>query len=263
MSVKGCRWPLAGFIACVLFRIIPVQAMSASLPISPVRVEKVISSKLGETREAWVSLPDRYDETGDRYPVIYMLDGEINFNSGVDGTKDGGRADAFLDFVGEELMALVEKNYRTEPFRVLYGTSNTGFTAVHALFHNPRLAGAYVAASATLSVPIFRTNRGAWIRDFKGSDKRLILFMGENDLPTVLSQNSALKEQCDLLAPTGLSCRMAVLGGCGHVPGNSLVEGLRLVFEGWKIATPLGEKTFPEARARPDAAARLKELNKK
>ncbi|MCK7479501.1 MAG: alpha/beta hydrolase-fold protein [Candidatus Moduliflexus flocculans] len=51
-----------------------------------------------------------------------------------DGTKDGGRADAFLDFVGEELVPQVEKTYRTEPLRVLYGTSNTGFTAVYALF---------------------------------------------------------------------------------------------------------------------------------
>jgi uncharacterized protein len=261
----------------------PVLAQAARPPIPQVRVEKIASAKIGETREAWVSLPDRYDETQDRYPVLYMLDGEINFNSGVigglrqaaflgempefivvgvvntdrskdifpevvtygDGTKDGGRADRFLDFVGQELIPRVEKTYRTEPLRVLYGTSNTGFTAVYALFRDPQLASVYVAASATLAVPIFSANRDAWIRDFKAGDKRLILIMGENDLPTVLSQNGALKEQCDLLAPAGLTCRLAVLGGGGHVPGNSLVEGLRRAFEGWKTAT---------------AAARLKEI---
>ncbi|MCK7518605.1 MAG: hypothetical protein MZV64_13235 [Ignavibacteriales bacterium] len=42
---------------------------------------------------------------------------------------------------------------------------------------------------------------------------------------------------------------MAVLAGGGHVPGDSLVEGLRLAFEGWKIPTPLDERTFPEAHA--------------
>lgn len=254
----------------------PVLAQAARPPIPQVRVEKIASAKIGETREAWVSLPDRYDETQDRYPVLYMLDGEINFNSGVigglrqaaflgempefivvgvvntdrskdifpevvtygDGTQDGGRADRFLDFVGQELIPRVEKTYRTEPLRVLYGTSNTGFTAVYALFRDPQLASVYVAASATLSVPIFSVNRDAWIRDFKAGDKRLILIMGENDLPTVLSQNGALKEQCDLLAPAGLTCRLAVLGGGGHVPGNSLVEGLRRAFEGGKMATP-------------------------
>lgn len=264
-------------------------AKAARPPMAQVRVERIASAHLGETREAWVSLPDRYDETQDRYPVLYMLDGEINFNSGVigglrqagflgempdfivvgvvntdrskdifpevvtydDGTKDGGRADAFLGFIGEELVPRIEKSYRTEPFRVLYGTSNTGFTAVYALFEEPRLANVTIAASATLSVPVLRDNRDAWIRDFKGGDKRLILIMGENDLPTVLSQNGLLKERCDLIAPAGLSCRLAVLRGGGHVPGNALVEGLRLAFEGWKKAAPLEEK------------ARLEELDRK
>jgi len=254
----------------------PVIAQAARPPIPEVRVERIASACLGETREAWVSLPDRYDETRDRYPVLYMLDGEINFNSGVigglrqaaslgempefivvgvvntdrskdifpevvtygDGTKDGGRADAFLDFVREELVPHIDKTYRTEKLRVLYGTSNTGFTAVYSLFRDPGTADIYVAASATLAVPIFSAHRDAWIRGFKGGGKRLVLIMGENDLPTVLSQNGALKEQCDLLAPAGLTCRMAVIGGGGHVPGNSLVEGLRRAFEGWKTAMP-------------------------
>ena len=250
----------------------PVLAQAVRPLIQQVRVERIASAPLSETREVWVSLPDRYDETSAKFPVLYMLDGEINFNSGVigglrqaaflgempefivvgvvntdrskdifpevvaydDGTKAGGRADAFLDFIGDELVPRIEKAYRTEPLRVLYGTSNTGFTAVYALFRKPQLAGIYVAASATLSVPVFRANRDAWIRGFKAGDKRLILIMGENDLPTVLSLNGALKEQCDILAPAVLSCRLAVLGGGGHVPGNSLVEGLRRAFEGWK-----------------------------
>lgn len=263
---------LLGCAALLLALGSPASAQAPRPCISPVRIERIVSARLGETREAWVSLPDRYDESRDRYPVLYMLDGEVNFNSGVigglrhaaflgempdfivvgvvntdrskdifpevvtydDGSKDGGRADAFLDFVAEELIPRVEKTYRTEPLRVLYGTSNTGFTAVYALFRSPGLANVYIAASATLSVPIFRAQRDAWIRAFKEKGRRLILIMGENDLPTVLSQNGALKEQCDVIAPAGLSCRMAVLGGGGHVPGDSLVEGLRRAFEGWK-----------------------------
>src|SRR5512143_2307426 len=265
---------LLGLIAALCALGLPASAQAPRPGISQVRVERIVSARLGETREAWVSLPDRYDETREKYPVLYMLDGETNFNSGVigglrqaaflgempdfivvgvvntdrskdifpevvnydDGSKDGGRADAFLDFVGEELVPRVEKAYRTEPFRVLYGTSNTGFTAVYALFRNPRLANVYIAASATLSVPIFRAQRDAWIRAFGEKGRQLILIMGENDLPTVLSQNGALKEQCDVIAPAGLSCRMAVIAGAGHVPGDSLVEGLRRAFDGWKIA---------------------------
>ena len=267
---------MAGLMAALGVPVPPALAQTVLPPIPRVRVERIASACLGETREAWISLPDRYDETQDRYPVIYMLDGEINFNSGVigglrqaaflgempefivvgvvntdrskdifpevvtygDGTKDGGRADAFLDFVREELVPHIDKSYRTEKLRVLYGTSNTGFTAVYALFRGPDTADIYVAASATLAVPVFGAHRDAWIRGFKGRDKRLVLIMGENDLPTVLSQNGALKEQCDLLAPAGLTCRLAVIGGGGHVPGSSLVEGLRRAFEGWKNAMP-------------------------
>lgn len=254
----------------------PVSAQTPLPAISQVRIEKIASARLGETREVWVSLPDGYDETRDKYPVLYMFDGEMNFNSGVigglrqaaslgvmpdfivvgvvntdrsrdvfpevvtydDGTKGGGRADSFLDFVGEELLPLIEKNYRTEPFRVLYGTSNSGFTAVYALFRNPGLADVFIAASATLAVPILDKHRDAWLRDYKGGDRKLILIMGENDFPTIISKNGALKEQCGLLAPAGLTCRLAVLEGAGHVPVDSLIKGLRLGFEGWKPQTP-------------------------
>jgi predicted alpha/beta superfamily hydrolase len=160
-------------------------AQSLLLPL-PVRVDTLISAKVGELREFWVSLPDRYNESTEKYPVIFMMDGDFNFNSGViggvrqaawsgempefiilgikntnrskdifpeevtypDGTKDGGRANQYLDFVRDELMPRIAKTYRTADHRVLYGTSNTGFTAVHGLFRSPDLANAYVAASA-------------------------------------------------------------------------------------------------------------------
>lgn len=243
-------------------------------PISSIRIERIASARLGEEREIWISLPDRYDETSNAYPVLYMMDADFNFNSGVigglrqaallgempdfivvgikntdrskdifpeeityaDGSKDGGRADRYLDFIREELVPRVEKGYRTEKSRVLYGTSNTGFTAVYGMLRDPGLADSCVAASATLRVPSFLAKRDQMIRDCKGGPHRLILVMGERDYPTIISGNGELKEKVDTLAPEGLSCRLAVIRGGGHVPADSLLEGLRLLFEGWKIA---------------------------
>ena len=71
--------------------------------------------------------------------------------------------------------------------------------------------------------------------------------MGENDFPTVISQNGALKELIATSAPAGLTCRLAVLRGAGHVPVNSLVEGLRDLFDGWKA---IGEPG-PVSETRP------------
>lgn len=273
---------LASFTACTSPA--AIGAEGPSLPL-PVQVGTLASALVGESREYWVSLPDAYRDGSSRFPVVYMMDGDHNFNSGgigalrhaaqlgeipdfivvgikntdrskdifpevvtyKDGSKDGGRANQYLDFIRFELMPLVEKTYRTESYRVLYGTSNTGFTAVYALFRDPTTADAYVAASATLSIPSFRKDRDKLVQDFKGGKRKLALVMGEHDLPTVISLNGALKETIASAAPPGLTCRLAVVRGGEHVPASSLVEGLRLLFEGWKkpesaSATAAGDK---------------------
>jgi hypothetical protein len=265
------------------------EAQTPSLPI-PVRVDTLVSAKVGEPREFWVSLPDRYNDSAENYPVLYMMDGDFNFNSGViggvrqaaslgeipefiivgikntnrskdifpeevtyrDGSKDGGRANQYLDFVRDELIPRVAKTYRTTDYRILYGTSNTGFTAVHALFRNPDLANAYIAASATLSIPSFRTGRDDLVGAFKGGRRDLVLVMGEYDFPTVVSHNGMLKEAIGTKAPAGLSCRLRVIENGEHVPPDALVEGLRVLFQGWKVTRPLTESSFAEIRAQVD-----------
>jgi predicted alpha/beta superfamily hydrolase len=276
-------------VAVLAFGPTSADAQSPSLPI-PVRVETLASAKVGEPREFWVSLPDEYPTSDKKYPVLYMMDGDMNFNSGViggvrqaafmgeipefiivgikntnrskdifpeevtypDGSKDGGRANQYLDFVGEELIPHVAKTYRTTDYRILYGTSNTGFTAVHALFRNPDLANAYIAASATLGVPSFRSAREDLVADFKGGKRQLVLVMGEYDLPTVVSQNGALKETIGMTAPAGLTCRLRVIENGEHVPPDALVEGLRVLFQGWKVTRPLTGSSFAEIRAQVD-----------
>ncbi|MHB8797544.1 MAG: alpha/beta hydrolase [Thermoanaerobaculia bacterium] len=262
-------------------------AAGAVGPPPPTEVGKIVSARLGETREYWVSLPDAYRDGTTRYPVVYMMDGELNFSSATigglrlaaqlgdvpdfivvgipntdrgrdvfpevvtygDGSKDGGRGNEYLDFIREELIPRVETTYRTSGYRVLFGTSNTGFTTVYALFRSPSIANAFVASSATLSVPSFREKRESLVKEFRGGKRRLSLVMGERDLPTVISQNGALKELIDTAAPAGLSCRLAVVRGAEHVPVDSLAAGLRDVFDGWRITVPLTEETFSELRA--------------
>ena len=250
-------------------------AQAPSLPI-PIRVETLASARLGEPREFWVSLPDGYIQSTLRYPVLYMMDGDLNFNSGVigglrhaarsgeipefiivgikntnrskdifpeeitypDGSKDGGRADRYLDFIRDELVPHVDKTYRTGSYRVLYGTSNTGFTTVYGLFRAPDLADVYIAASATLAVPSFQAARDKLVAGFKGGQRQLILVVGENDLPTVLSLNGALKETIGAAAPAGLSCRFRVIENAEHVPPGALLEGLRVLFKDSKVTKP-------------------------
>lgn len=83
--------------------------------------------------------------------------------------------------------------------------------------------------------------RESLVREFKGGKRQLSLVMGENDFPTVISQNGALKEVIATAAATGLTRRLAVLRGAGHVPANALVEGLRDLFDGWKASKDSAE----------------------
>lgn len=286
MSSPSCRSRALGLLALMSVCGTQIPAQPQGHPISPIRIEKIASAQLGEVREIWVSLPDRYDETGGSYPVLYMMDADFNFNSGVigglrhaarlgempdfivvgikntdrskdifpeeityaDGSKNGGRADRYLDFIRQELVPRVEKGYRTESPRVLYGTSNTGFTAVYGMLRDPGLADSCIAASATLRVDTFLTQRDRMIREFKGGPHQIVLVMGERDLPTVISGNGELKEKIDALAPEGLSCRLAVIGNGDHVPAGALLEGLRLLFEGWKIGPSHNEKKSTEVK---------------
>jgi hypothetical protein len=132
-----------------IFNSLAAYAVAPTLPF-PVHKDKITSIKVGEIREFYVSLPDNYLASGEKYPVLLMLDGEFNFNSGVigglrhaaqlgempefiivgipntdrgkdcfpeeltygDGSKAGGRADRFLDFIREELLPHIEKYYR-------------------------------------------------------------------------------------------------------------------------------------------------------
>ena len=71
-------------LGMAFFTSLAAAAAGPTLPL-PIRGEKLASAKVGETREFWVSLPDQYMESGEKYPVLYMMDGDFNFNSGVIG----------------------------------------------------------------------------------------------------------------------------------------------------------------------------------
>src|SRR3569623_1500972 len=66
------------------------------------------------------------------------------------GTKAGG-ADAFLTFLGDELIPAIDAEYRIDPSRrTLMGYSLGGLFTLHALFHRPDLFAHYVAASPSI-----------------------------------------------------------------------------------------------------------------
>jgi predicted alpha/beta superfamily hydrolase len=171
------------------------------------------SKILSEQRDLLVHLPNNYHQNNElNYPVLYLLDGQRNLNHAAgtldllnqDGksqemiiiaiknthrTRDltptydesynewgiSGGADNFLDFIEKELIPYVNKNYRTNSFKVLSGHSFGGLLAVYALQSRPQLFQAHFAFSPSL-----------WWHD------RVILKNSENFLANTTKLNNYL-----------------------------------------------------------------------
>lgn len=147
------------------------------------------SEILGEQRKVWIHIPSSNggnDNTGKgRYPVIYLLDGDANFNNivsitefmsnaglcpqmivvgilhparmtdltfGTDKETPGiiGNGENFMLYVEMELMPYIELNYPTAPYKIFIGHSVGGLTVVSTLIHHPNLFNAYVSLDAAL-----------------------------------------------------------------------------------------------------------------
>jgi uncharacterized protein len=148
-----------------------------------------LSKILGEQRKVWIHIPNSHggnENTGnEHYPVIYLLDGDANFNSivsiteflsnaglcppmivvgvlhparmtdltfGTDKETPGivGRGEKFMLYVEKELMPYIESNYPTASYKIFIGHSVGGLTVVNTLIHHPYLFDAYVSLDGAL-----------------------------------------------------------------------------------------------------------------
>ncbi len=159
------------------------------------------STILKSSRWLLISLPRGYETGKERYPVVFTLDGRSNFehttaaarflaltgvippvivvgiespDRGLDYTppstsdrpppgitgKTGG-APQFLEFIEKEVVPLIEKDYRVQPFRALIGHSLGGLFATYAYYAKPELFKGVVALD-----PSVFWNQGQIARDF-------------------------------------------------------------------------------------------------
>ncbi|CAM3982413.1 MULTISPECIES: alpha/beta hydrolase-fold protein [Pseudoalteromonas] len=159
------------------------------------------SAVLNEQRTVVVQLPKSYQSEPNKvYPVIYRLDGAGNIPLAsavierlqndnrapeviivaIENTNrlrdmyptvnkepqgpvgEGGGAAKFLAFFEQELIPLVNKNYRTHNYKVIAGASAGGVFALYALQAKPELFQAHIAYS-----PAVWWNYGASVKSTK------------------------------------------------------------------------------------------------
>lgn len=150
--------------------------------------EQIYSELIADSFHVFVSIPDDYYSNEKKYPVLYVLDGDVAFGmassiarylqigdnipeliivgigyGGLDKaegekrrrdyrpTPTGG-AENFLNFLNEQLIPYIDSKYRTIPDdRIVNGYSIGGLFALYTLFSKPETFNRYIIGSPSLT----------------------------------------------------------------------------------------------------------------
>jgi hypothetical protein len=183
------------FITLLLISVIPIYPQSSSDNINSKQYslynateEYIFSESVADTFHVMFSVPDGYYSGDKRYPVLYVLDGDVAFGMAVSiarylqigenipelivvgigyGALDksagekrrrdyrptqAGDAENFLNFLKDELIPFIDTNYRTVPEdRTINGYSIGGLFGLYTLFTKPETFNRYIIGSPSLT----------------------------------------------------------------------------------------------------------------
>jgi len=227
------------------------------------------SQAVGEDRTILVRVPVNYERSQTRYPVIYMLDAHPPYNAmmagmveqqvwgdvmsdaivvGIQNTNrtrdmtptpgdraDGGGAEKFLRFIETEVIPFVEKNYRTEPYRIIAGHSLAGLFVIYTLTERPDLFNGYIAASPHLLWDKNYQVKRAEESFKKRSDWNKTLFVALGDEPGYMDSYNAFQQLLKQSKPKNLDYEFRLFKDENHgsVVLPAYYAGLRKIYAGW------------------------------
>lgn len=134
------------------------------------------SEHLKGMRNYYIHLPVNYKTSNKKYPVLYVLDGQMHFTSavaiqhslgkstdvpemiivGIENTyprrRDLKRSqrDTFVSFLADELIPLIDKTYRTKQERIIFGWEQGGYFSSYLLFHKSQLFAGTISSNGTV-----------------------------------------------------------------------------------------------------------------
>lgn len=239
---------------------------------------KINSQIIGEQRTILVRVPANYASSSEKFPVIYMLDAHAPQNAMMVGlieqqvwggmmpemivvgiqntnrTRDltpskteragSGGGEKFLEFIEKEVIQMVEKNYRTQPFRIFAGHSLAGLAVVNSFISRPDLFNAYIAASPVLH----------WDNDFvikraeelfkQKRDFKKTMFIALGDEPDYVNGFNSFQDLLKKSKPKNFEYEFQHYKDENHgsVVLRAYYAGLRKIFNGW-TPPPTGSLT--------------------
>lgn len=264
---------------------VPVRA---SEPVSDEGWQRIRSTVLNEDREFQVRLPESYRWAKDRrYPVLYLLDGKTHIDHAAasvaflaaqgeipemivvavastvrvrDFTQSdwpkawigGGGAANFRRFLSAELIPRIEKDYRANGFRILYGHSAAGQFALYCLASEPSLFRAYFAFSPSLdwddNLP-----RRSLEKSFETSTglSAFLYVARSDDAGRALADFDDLVRVLEKRSPPGLRWKSRAWPEERHVtlPLLGQVDALRQLYDGYRFHDDFLPKGYPYAKS--------------
>lgn len=265
----------------LLFLSITTIKLSA-IEIKPTELGEQItisSTVLNEERFIVVSTPKGYQQGEQKYPVLYLLDGDAHIHhvSGVteflahnqqmpevivvaitntDRVRDftpkltkaderfptAGGADNFLSFISKEVMPVIESNYRTQPYKILVGHSFGGLLAMHSQLTQPSLFNAYIniSPSAWWDNKILAKQAKEKLNG-KDSFKSFVYMTLANESGKTLAGAWELTAALEQYAPDDFEWHFDRMPEETHgsVHHISTYKGLKSLYSEWKIPEPI------------------------
>lgn len=255
---------------------VPIK-QSAQINETNIELGKIItlnSEVLNEERGIFVYLPVGYEQSEAKYPVIYILDGRGNFAfsattanflarnqrmprsivvgiPNTDRMRDftpvheersptSGGADKFLEFMEKELIPYINKNYRTNSYKTLYGHSLCGMFAIYTLFEKPEMFDSFIAVSPYLQyADQFVVDKvESSLSEQSEFEKDLFITLG-NEPEYTASLNRMKKLLSEKTEK--LSWKISKRESEDHmsVPLKSLYDGLEFIYSDWRLTNEI------------------------
>jgi predicted alpha/beta superfamily hydrolase len=223
------------------------------------KAEYLISEFAADSFFILVSVPDDYNSSTMKYPVLYVLDGDIAFGMAASISRylqignnipetivvgigygwlnksvvkkryrdyrpdQTGGADNFMEFINKELIPYIDSNYKTIPDdRTIIGYSLGGLFCMYTLFTSPESFNCYIIGSPNLSWDNYSIYSYEEKSPEKISDKKLNIFISvgsEESEDRYFNPVDSLVTRIQEHNYSGVSLETKVFDGSGHLEG--------------------------------------------
>ena len=239
--------------------------------------KEINSEKLGESRQLKIQVPRNYDTSDKKYPVVVVFDGDYLFEI-VAGNVDYAAywedmpeaivvginqyqkresdcfyseqnslpietGAAFFEFVSMELIPFIDKNFRTENFKVAVGHGQTANFINYYLLKGVPLFQAYISLSPSLA-PDMKTYL---TEKMPKLEQKIFYYLAaaNNDKGDIKEETEALAKSISSIENDNLLDHSEVFTDATHysLPAQAIPKALQKIF---LVFQPISLKEYKE-----------------